>query len=69
MTHTEHYCLLQIFDDYDFYYTILRDLIDKKAGEANSGGGGESDLAQKLAQIQKLRSKSKSLVQDSRTRT
>lgn len=48
----------EIFDDDDFYHTLLRDLIDKKAGEgAGSGGGG--DLAQKVAQIQKLRSKSK----------
>ena len=47
----------QIFDDDDFYHTLLRDLIDKKAGEGAGSGGG--DLAQKVAQIQKLRSKSK----------
>lgn len=47
----------EIFDDDDFYHTLLRDLVDKKAGEGAGSGGG--DLAQKVAQIQKLRSKSK----------
>merc|ERR1719239_328947 len=45
----------EVFDDSDFYHTLLRDLIDRKTG----GGGAEGDEGRQWLKVQRLRSKMK----------
>ena len=48
----------EVFDDSDFYHTLLRDLIDRKTG----GGGAEGDEGRQWLKVQRLRSKMKKKV-------
>jgi len=48
----------EVFDDSDFYHTLLRDLIDRKTG----GGGAEGDESRQWLKVQRLRSKMKKKV-------